>query len=551
MSHNNGKLTAPARNNYFYGKMLDVDHFQMEQRYFNRKRWLVNQLGMGAGVLCGLDLVVSDDGSKVWIRPGVAIDPHGHEIIVPDGYCIENPRQPTDSWGNPDGHPIDGSGLVTICLGYHECEADPVPVLVGDCDVQDDCRPSTVRERFRVWIKAGEPADPAGLTDAQCAAIFPRPEPPDPFNRRSASCLALDGSCPEPASDCVVLGIVTLPEDDGTLVAEQCRGRISLYSNAMLFDMLLCLADRVDRCCQVRQLRYTSGDGQVADAGTDLSEPLIVEVVDGSGDPVANHPVNWRVRAGGGTLGGATAVTDANGRAASQWRLGAEPGHNKAEVYLDNGSSVTFDATGTVADDPEPAKPPVVTESWLPNATLLSPRDLGGRRLLESWKQQPRIELTFDQKMDEAQLDGMNAWLRVWQLQDKGEIVLRALNLKRIDPAQGRSDFTAAYALEKVDPDQPARYLVQIQSKGGTIRSAGSSAQQLDADFAGTKLSVAVRRKIWKLEEQQTFGDRKIWDGLIDSEKRLPSGDETEGGDYHSWFGIEGTGGRSRPPRDR
>ncbi|HEU4510640.1 MAG TPA: hypothetical protein VFR78_20590, partial [Pyrinomonadaceae bacterium] len=31
-------LKAGVRNNYFYGKLLDVFHLEMEQEYFNSKR---------------------------------------------------------------------------------------------------------------------------------------------------------------------------------------------------------------------------------------------------------------------------------------------------------------------------------------------------------------------------------------------------------------------------------------------------------------------------------------------------------------------------------
>ena len=38
------RLSAPVRNRYYYGKMLDAWHLELEQVYGNRKRWLVNRL---------------------------------------------------------------------------------------------------------------------------------------------------------------------------------------------------------------------------------------------------------------------------------------------------------------------------------------------------------------------------------------------------------------------------------------------------------------------------------------------------------------------------
>jgi hypothetical protein len=39
-----GTLAAPRRNHYYYTKLLDVLHFEMEQAYGIRQRWLLNRL---------------------------------------------------------------------------------------------------------------------------------------------------------------------------------------------------------------------------------------------------------------------------------------------------------------------------------------------------------------------------------------------------------------------------------------------------------------------------------------------------------------------------
>src|SRR5262249_52570807 len=73
-------LHAPVRNKYFYGKLLDVYHLELEQQYFTNKRWLLNRLVTGPGVVCGLRVELTDAG--VVILPGLAIDRCGREIIV-------------------------------------------------------------------------------------------------------------------------------------------------------------------------------------------------------------------------------------------------------------------------------------------------------------------------------------------------------------------------------------------------------------------------------------------------------------------------------------
>ena len=88
------ELTLPKRNHFFYGKLLDEMHLRLEQNYFNGKRHLLNRLALGHGVLCGLEVVVED--GTVWVTPGVAIDRHGREIIVPEKVQIDlNPAAPS------------------------------------------------------------------------------------------------------------------------------------------------------------------------------------------------------------------------------------------------------------------------------------------------------------------------------------------------------------------------------------------------------------------------------------------------------------------------
>ena len=58
-----GKLLAPKRNHYYFSKMMDVLQFDMEQVYHIRKRQLINRLGIGTGVLCGLGVEV--DGGLI------------------------------------------------------------------------------------------------------------------------------------------------------------------------------------------------------------------------------------------------------------------------------------------------------------------------------------------------------------------------------------------------------------------------------------------------------------------------------------------------------
>src|SRR5687767_11304368 len=297
------KLASPERNRYYYGKLLDAYHLELEQRYGNHKRWLLNRLSLGSGVLCGLDVQLSSDGRHVKVGAGVAIDGLGREIIVPVDSGPIDVRQPTDDCGRPQGTPARANDVVTISICYMECEAEPAPAMVDACGDSNGCENGLVRERYRLIVARGVAPDP-GLIDAeQCNRIFS--DPPDGVSRRTVVCDTLGGSC-DVDTICVPLAVIRFG-DDGNVITpiEQCQHRRMLYSNAMLLDLILCLARRVDQCCgglTVRSLMIVSGDNQSAPAGTVLPQPLVTRVVDG-GQPVASEVVTFEVVPPGGMIG--------------------------------------------------------------------------------------------------------------------------------------------------------------------------------------------------------------------------------------------------------
>ena len=69
------------RNRYFYGKLLSVEDFETEQKYFNDKRRTINRFLFGSGVVCGLGVVEVDDES-ISVERGLALDFAGREIVL-------------------------------------------------------------------------------------------------------------------------------------------------------------------------------------------------------------------------------------------------------------------------------------------------------------------------------------------------------------------------------------------------------------------------------------------------------------------------------------
>jgi hypothetical protein len=323
------RVAAPRRNHFFYGKRMDVQHFEMEQSYGKLKQWLMNRLSLGKGVLCGLKVTV--DGSRVCIDPGVAIDGLGREIIVPVRTCVDPLKMDDSCCGGHGERPAHRErpreGLFTLWVCYHECFADHEPVLVSDCHTRSQCSPGTIVESFcykvtpgiapplgdpdwcaRLWKAKPDPNQPedgggetppdtgeapdtrlvgaggSSLTAAESQAIVEAMQ-----SRRRMLCGLFDANCePGDADPCVPLAVIGVRGDE--LLVESCLVRPRVFSNAQLLDLILCLADRLDACCdgkhpepvemlRVRSVEFIARDGggetPVAAVNTPLQDTLV------------------------------------------------------------------------------------------------------------------------------------------------------------------------------------------------------------------------------------------------------------------------------------
>jgi hypothetical protein len=200
------RLEAPERNRYFHGQMLYDRNFRLETDYHNQKRWLINRLVIGWGVVCGLGVRCEGDEPAIIVEPGMALDRCGREIVVAEevgplavprrllrppeggGYGEEEPgygepEQPAGykrdkgdegegyrsegkdrgqygqgsyggEYGGDDRRPRRRHG-VHLVLCYHECTAEPTPVLAGDCRDEEPCQPGLIRERYALEFRPG------------------------------------------------------------------------------------------------------------------------------------------------------------------------------------------------------------------------------------------------------------------------------------------------------------------------------------------------------------------------------------------------------------
>lgn len=91
-----------------------------------------------------------------------------------------------------------------------------------------------------------------------------------------------------------------------------------------------------------------SGDGQTADPGAQLADPLRVIVRRGS-TPVSGTVVAWSVAVGGGQVAPASSTTDGAGIASTRWTLGPLVGAQSATAAVSGATSspVIFTATTT------------------------------------------------------------------------------------------------------------------------------------------------------------------------------------------------------------
>ena len=94
-------------------------------------------------------------------------------------------------------------------------------------------------------------------------------------------------------------------------------------------------------------LEMVSGDGQSAEPFEPLPAPLVVEVTDRFGNPVAGVSVDWEVSQGRGELSEDETTTGADGRTQVDWTLGFFLGTQQATATVEglDGSPVTFRAS--------------------------------------------------------------------------------------------------------------------------------------------------------------------------------------------------------------
>lgn len=136
------------RNRYFYGKLLSVEDFETEQKYFNDKRRTINRFLFGSGIVCGLNVVEVDDES-ISVERGLALDFAGREIVLDEPAV----RKITEIEGYGNGQE---GGYYYLCLEYQE-EATELMHNVTGAAGRNSSEFNKYKEGYRLFVTQEEP----------------------------------------------------------------------------------------------------------------------------------------------------------------------------------------------------------------------------------------------------------------------------------------------------------------------------------------------------------------------------------------------------------
>ncbi len=147
------------RNRYFYGKLMTVRDFELEQEYFNGKRYLLNRLIHGKGLLCGFSNLelFPGNGEEVRVRfrdGGIALDSLGREIVVP----VDMEKKVLAKDGTPLKSP-ELKNPTYLYLRYSPAVSELVRAASNPLSCEEVTCPNRVLEDFEVIASFEYPAE--------------------------------------------------------------------------------------------------------------------------------------------------------------------------------------------------------------------------------------------------------------------------------------------------------------------------------------------------------------------------------------------------------
>jgi large repetitive protein len=157
---------------------------------------------------------------------------------------------------------------------------------------------------------------------------------------------------------------------DGTAAAERVLGNASGPQTAQASSAGLSSITFTQTAepANPTSLVLVSGNGQTGAVGAQLTDSLVVRLVDDNGNGVGAKAISWVVGTGGGSPNPATATTNPNGFAWTRWTLGPNAGSNLINAVFSGVPSVPFTATAEAGQATKLAftQPPVTTSAGSP-----------------------------------------------------------------------------------------------------------------------------------------------------------------------------------------
>ncbi len=147
----NNQILSFERNRYYIGKLLTSADFQTEQSYVNQKRYFLNRMLYGEGVVCGLGVYNLDDQS-IMVDSGVALDSMGREVVVSNS--VMRKLSAVDGFES-----LTGSRAM-LCLKYSEEAVQPV-YAVRESESGGDYQCNHIREGFSLALLDEDAMPPA------------------------------------------------------------------------------------------------------------------------------------------------------------------------------------------------------------------------------------------------------------------------------------------------------------------------------------------------------------------------------------------------------
>ncbi len=193
-------LDSRKRVRYSTGLVMGVDEFNQDQLYLMERDRLHQRSLHGYGIVSGLGVGVRQEPGEepeVVVAPGLAVNPRGQSICVPQTQCADLNAWLSEHAGElaagsppfspPVGSPDEVEIYVVLCA--RDCETDPVPILGDPCrTLEDATAPSRIADDFELALRTAPPdqleeemirrlADfLRGLEITDAAGVFATPE---------------------------------------------------------------------------------------------------------------------------------------------------------------------------------------------------------------------------------------------------------------------------------------------------------------------------------------------------------------------------------------